>query len=135
MSKSLILVLALSAVLLSAAAQAEDPYALPPICTQGAMDSGMGAMDHSGHVDQAHRDLMAGMGEMHAQMMIGMQAADIDVAFVCGMIPHHQGAIDMARAELAHGDDPWVRALAEQIIAAQEKEIADMKAWLEKQPQ
>ena len=45
------------------------------------------------------------------------------------------GAIDMARAELQYGDDPWVKQLAQGIIAAQEKEIAEMKDWLGKQPQ
>jgi uncharacterized protein (DUF305 family) len=39
----------------------------------------------------------------------------------------------MAKAEIAHGDDPWAKALAEEIVAAQEKEIADMLAWLDGQ--
>jgi uncharacterized protein (DUF305 family) len=65
----------------------------------------------------------------------GMQATDIDVAFVCGMIPHHQGAIDMAKAELQYGDDPWAKEMAQKVIDAQTKEIADMKEWLSRQPQ
>lgn len=108
---------------------------LPAACLADAgMSMGTGAMPMGGASDPAHTDLMAGMDKMNADMMAGATAADIDVAFICSMIPHHRGAIDMARAELAHGDDPWARALAEQIIAAQEKEIADMLAWLEKQP-
>ncbi len=51
------------------------------------------------------------------------------------MIPHHQGAIDMAKAELKYGDDPWAKEMAQAVITAQEKEIADLLAWLEKQPQ
>ena len=107
---------------------------LPAICLANAGSAmPMGGMTMGG--DAAHQDLMDGMDAMNADMMAGGTATDIDVAFVCSMIPHHRGAIDMAKAELAHGDDPWAKALAEGIIAAQEKEIAEMKDWLGKQPQ
>jgi uncharacterized protein (DUF305 family) len=53
-----------------------------------------------------------------------------DIAFVKGMIPHHQGAIDMAKVVLQYGKDDTVKAWANQIIAAQEKEIAEMQDWL-----
>jgi YVTN family beta-propeller protein len=71
------------------------------------------------------------MNTMHGPMMDGVMADDPDVAFVRGMIPHHQGAIDMARIVQQYGDDPQTRAWADQIIAAQEAEIAEMQAWLE----
>ena len=48
------------------------------------------------------------------------------------MIPHHQGAIDMAKVELQHGMDPELKAMAEKIIADQEREIAELKEWLSK---
>ena len=73
----------------------------------------------------------------HHKMMRNMAVpytGDPDVDFRVQMIPHHQGAIDMARTQLEFGTDPDMRKLAEDVIAAQEKEIAFMEAWLAKQP-
>lgn len=67
--------------------------------------------------------------EMHRGMALDY-TGDTDTDFVIGMIPHHQGAIDMARAELAHGQDPEARKLAQKIVDTQTAEITQMRAWL-----
>lgn len=67
--------------------------------------------------------------KMHRDMMITF-TGDADRDFVAGMIPHHRGAIDMAEIVLKYGKDPEIRKLAQEIVAAQQKEIAWMKAWL-----
>ncbi len=68
---------------------------------------------------------------MHKEMGIAY-SGNPDIDFVRGMIPHHQGAVDMAKTVIAFGKDPEIRKLAEGIIKAQEDEIAQLKAWLEK---
>jgi uncharacterized protein (DUF305 family) len=73
--------------------------------------------------------------DVRMKMMHGMEVpytGNADVDFVRGMIPHHQGAIDAAKVELAYGKDPAMRKLAESIVADQEKEIAQMNDWLKK---
>ena len=70
-------------------------------------------------------------GKMHEAMNIAF-TGDADADFVRGMIPHHQGAIDMAKTVLAFGNDPAVRKLAEDIVKAQETEISQMQDWLKK---
>ena len=72
--------------------------------------------------------------KMHGAMDIAF-TGNADVDFVKGMIPHHTGAVDMAKTVLAFGKDPEVRKLAEEIIKAQESEIALMQGWLKKNAQ
>lgn len=67
--------------------------------------------------------------KMHKDMAIPY-TGDADKDFLRGMIPHHQGAIDMAKVVLQYGKDPKVKAMAEKIIKDQEAEIAEMKAML-----
>jgi copper chaperone CopZ len=87
----------------------------------------------AGKPTAATREYRREMQAMHRGMAV-IYTNDADKDFAALMIPHHQGAVDMAKTLLKYGKDPELRALAEQIVAAQEKEIAQMRAWQEKQP-
>jgi len=94
---------------------------------------------HSGHSAPAQtaQDTAATQGyrkaneTMHRNMDIAY-SGDSDVDFVRGMIPHHQGAIDMAKVALQHAKDEQIRKWATDVIREQEREIAEMQAWLKK---
>jgi uncharacterized protein (DUF305 family) len=68
---------------------------------------------------------------MHRAMDITF-SGDSDVDFVRSMIPHHQGAIEMAKVALQHTKDEQIRKWAIEVIREQEREIAEMQTWLKK---
>ena len=76
----------------------------------------------------------AAMEGMHKKMSSMTMSGKPDVDFAMMMVVHHQAAIDLAKAELASGKDPVMLAMAKKIIAAQSKEIAQLEAWIKKNP-
>lgn len=93
----------------------------------GQAMNGMGG----GHDSPSSQAYMAGMDKMSKDMGASM-TGDADEDFALMMIPHHQGAIDMAKVELQYGKDPTLREMAQNVIKAQEGEIAELNAWLAK---
>ena len=71
-----------------------------------------------------------GMNTMHSDMMLGIAEPEADMAFARGMLPHHIGAVDMAKVQLQYGTDEEMRKLAQDIIDAQQPEIALMQNWI-----
>ena len=121
MKKTFRIGLALTMLALPAATLAQDDH------SQHSMPAMNGA------VDGAAKAYMDGMARMNRDMNAAM-TGDADIDFAAMMIPHHQGAIDMAKTQLEYGKNPDLRKLSEAIVAAQESEIAFMKGWLDKHP-
>ena len=149
--KTLTTILALSLLAMPLTARAEDPHAQHDMKGMGEMKcmQGMKCMNEAKDMKgmDGMRDMKA-MGadasesskafaevnmKMHKDMTMEF-TGNPDVDFAKGMIPHHQGAIDMAKVVLKYGKDPEMKKLAEEIIKAQDTEIAFMKGWLAKQP-
>jgi uncharacterized protein (DUF305 family) len=102
--------------------------------SHGHGDSGHGRNQAAGDQSASSLAFAAVNEKMHRDMAITF-SGNPDTDFVRGMIPHHQGAIDMAKLVVAFGKDPEIRKLAEEIVKAQEGEIAFMRAWLQKRGQ
>lgn len=104
----------------------------PPIpATSGVMHDMMHMMPVPANASPATKAFIETNTKMHQGMAIQF-SDNVDADFVKGMIPHHQGAVDMAKIELQYGKDPAIKKFAEDIISAQTNEIDFMKNWLAK---
>jgi uncharacterized protein (DUF305 family) len=83
----------------------------------------------SDHTMSDAQTLGTSMAQMGLHMTSLGTARPFDRAFIDMMIPHHQGAVRMAHAELAKGKNPQLRALAQRIVKAQDREIREMNQW------
>jgi hypothetical protein len=95
-----------------------------------AQDAGQMSANTKSSPDPAWSELNSGMAKMHTAMMMIEPSGNDDIDFVKMMLPHHQAAIDMARAELKYGTDPQMRRLAQEIVTEQQSEIELMQLWL-----
>jgi len=113
--------IAVSAILflVSSVLAEEHSHHKPPASAQCSGEYGV-------FMHQMTSDMENMMHDMHSPGYSG----DPDIDFLAMMIPHHQGAVDMARLQLMYGKDPLIRKLAEEIIAGQQVEIEAMKRRL-----
>ena len=110
-----------------AAHHVHRPATLPPV-VGGAADR---AVNKAVVGTRFQRDMDAGMARMMQDMHATPPSGNVDADFLAMMIPHHAGAVDMARLVLQHGQDPATRQMAEDIIAGQTTEIESMTRRLQ----
>ncbi|MEX3634611.1 DUF305 domain-containing protein [Paraburkholderia sp. BR14320] len=102
----------------------------PALAQQGASMPGMNMGNSSDAGSTGSTEAFKSADQkMMQQMQSPPYTGNADKDFVAHMIPHHQGAIDMAEVELKYGKDPELKKLAKNIIKAQKDEIAFMQRW------
>lgn len=111
--------------LLVSPAMADDMKAMPGMAPSGTITATPSS--------PADRAFAASMDTMMKNMAV-KPTGNPDRDFVDMMMPHHLGAIDMAKVELQYGKDPLLLKLAADIVKAQESEIAEMKSWKARHP-
>jgi len=100
-----------------------------PLLLLGVAAVAQPPLEDSAFLDQGREAMQRMMTDMNVR-----PSGDVDRDFAAMMIPHHQGAIDMAVAELRFGHDPRLRRIAQEIIVDQQQEIVAMQAALADRP-
>jgi uncharacterized protein (DUF305 family) len=106
--------------------------AVPALAQSGHQQHGTAGAPTTHAQSEASKAYMAANDKMHGPMMQAAKESDPDIAFVKGMIPHHQGAIGMAKVVLQYGKDEQTKKWANDVIREQQREIDEMQAWLKK---
>lgn len=147
-ARSIIVPLAMATALIAGSAAAQQAQPAPQGQTTAPMGGpGMGGNQgmmqgqgmHQGQraqnmpKDPASRAYMQSMQKMNRDMRKPM-TGDADQDFARMMATHHQGAIDMARAELQYGKDPDLKAMAQKMVDDQTKEVQQLQDWLKQHP-
>jgi uncharacterized protein (DUF305 family) len=97
-------------------------------------DKGVPTRSDGKSAQGADAEFHRGMTAMQHAMSGTKMTGDPDQDFVAMMIPHHRGAVDMAKIELKYGKDPELKKVAQDIIKAQDDEIKFMRDWQTKHP-
>ena len=115
--------------------KASSPIELPEGCRSSGQSSAANQVSQqmdaaAGELTETQKGLHNAMRAMNDPMMQGAMNEDADLAWICAMIPHHQGAIAMARAGLAGADNEESKRLAQKTIEENEAGVKELIDWV-----
>jgi uncharacterized protein (DUF305 family) len=125
-TRALLLTFTVLVAIAALAARSAEPQSLANgVATSRAASSRIAAVEEAPYLAENESAMTKMMNDMSIR-----PSGDVDSDFVTMMIPHHQGAIEMAQAELRHGHNEQLRRIAQEIIVTQQQEIAAMRLAL-----
>ena len=113
----------------SAQMSGQEPQGMPGMSIQGTMREMMRSMESAN--TPAAKAYAQAMDKMHKDMAIEF-SDNAGADFARAMIPHHQGALDMAQVALQYAKDDEIRRIAQKTIDDQTKDIKELRSWLER---